>query len=138
MKTEVEVLEQIHESVKSTHWIKRSYAGFKKEDTRQRKECYCLAGHINMASGCRPAENSGTHLILPPDPRELYFQKPERVLACAVGQRVWAAIKTYEPQTTTREIEGWNDRHKTTREDVLAVVKIALKAAKQDAKKVAA
>ena len=143
MKTEVEVLEQIHKSVKSTHWIKKLYAGFKPDDPNETKECYCLAGHINVASGLSAAQLAGTQLTKSPEEQGSYGgvfadNNPQRRLANQVGRLMFAAIKEYDPKTRMDSIEGWNDRRRTTREDVLAVVKIALKAAKKDAKKVAA
>ena len=143
MKTEVEVLEQIHNSVKTTHWIQRLYAGYQKRrdgSFDESKECHCLAGHINVACDLPAALLVGTQLTEEPEGYELEAMtyRPERAVANRVGRRVWAAIKEHNPRTRATAIEAWNDRRITTREDVLTVVKIALKAAKKDAKKVAA
>lgn len=104
------ILERIKAKVIATHWIKESY-----KDTHQGgrsgKVHYCLVGMINHEQGREPTALCCEHL-LNDDP---------------LAASVWAAIKTLHPGTKATMIEDWNDRSRTTRADVVAVLDEALK-----------
>lgn len=100
-------LRKIRKMVEATHWIKKDY--LKDGDKPQ----YCLVGFVNHVTGAR--ESAGSHLT-----RELPEQRNKLLRALE-----WA-IKQHRPRTTARYIENFNDSNLTKREDIIAVLDLAI------------
>ena len=100
-------LRKIRKMVEATHWMKNDY--MKQGDKTQ----YCLVGFVNHVTGV--SETVGSHQTDDlPDQRNKLLRALE-----------WA-IKQHRPRTTARHIENFNDNSRTKREDILAVIDIAL------------
>lgn len=112
-------LRSIRRKVKSTHWIKKHYYR-----NIQGKDCYCLTGLINVEVGV-PSDTTSTDRLAPVWDTIQGEEKEE--LHTRLVKAVCEAMQIHNPANRLRSIEAWNDHQSTTREDVLAVLDIAIK-----------
>lgn len=97
-------INRIIKQVKNTHWTKSVY-----HSVSYKKDLYCLVGFINKEFGSPPFDTSREN--------DSFNKKRETAL-----RGVMAAIKLYQPGTRATDIESWNDRRATTKEDIIAVL----------------
>lgn len=123
-------LRELRKLVKSTHWIKESYAC-----ERDGKTCYCLGGMINYLAEVPLATNTDQYEEMKKAFRD-NGDEPRYDEAIVLRERIQDAIEKFDPLwsqgtfgMTTRgrpHIESWNDHEERTRDDVVTVLSMAI------------